>query len=371
MTKNLIMAVLIGFFATGQAQAHKASDSFLYWGGDGEPAMGRLDIALMDISRVLPIDRNADGELTWGEVKDQQASILGYLAERVTVIAATERCPLSWRVAGLTQHSDGNYLATEFRPQCAADDLAEGQLDYQLFFDDDPLHRALVQVSGSDGSYLSALSPGQRTLKLASDPGLIDTMKLFIREGMVHLWIGYDHILFLLALMLPVALRREDGKWVHTTSVRTAIKEVALVVTAFTFAHSITLALATLGWVRVNIYWVETLIALSIVVAAINIVWPILGNRRYLLGFGFGLIHGFGFASVLADAVADTNALAVALISFNIGVELAQLIVVMLFVPLIFMLRTQRFYQAVVLPVSVAAISMTGVYWVWDRAPVF
>lgn len=371
MTKRLILALLVGLLASAQAQAHKASDSFLYWSGEGEHAMGRLDIALVDINRALPLDTNADGELSWGEIEDQQPVILGYLAERVTVIAATERCPLSWRVAGLTQHSDGNYLATEFRPQCVAGELAAGHLSYQLFFDDDPLHRALVQVSGSDGSYLSALSPGQRTLELASEPGLFDTMTMFIWEGMVHLWIGYDHILFLLALMLPVALRREDGKWVYTSSVREAIRDVAYIVTAFTFAHSITLALATLGWVRVNIYWVETLIALSIVVAAINIVWPILGDRRYLLGFGFGLIHGFGFASVLADAVADTNALVVALISFNIGVELAQLIVVMLFVPLIFLLRTHRFYRGVVLPVGVAAISLTGAYWVWDRMPVF
>ncbi|MBL4835657.1 MAG: HupE/UreJ family protein [Pseudomonas sp.] len=191
----------------------------------------------------------------------------------------------------------------------------------------------------------------------------------FLWEGMVHLWIGYDHMLFLLALVLPAAVRREKGRWVVEDSLVVAVKDVALIVTAFTVAHSVTLVIATLGVVRLPIEWVETFIALSIVAAAVNIVWPFLGRRRYLVGFGFGLIHGFGFASVLSDFLTDTSSRLIALASFNIGVELAQLVVVACVVPIIFLLRRQWLYQRVVLPVGVVAIAAIGSVWVWERVP--
>jgi hypothetical protein len=185
----------------------------------------------------------------------------------------------------------------------------------------------------------------------------------------VHLWIGYDHMLFLLALLLPAAVRRERGQWVVENDLTKALKDVALIVTAFTAAHSATLVIATLGVVRLPIEWVETFIALSIVAVAINIIWPFLGTRRYLVGFGFGLIHGFGFASVLSDFLVGTSSLLVALASFNLGVELAQLAVVVGVVPVIFLLRNQWVYQQVILPVGVVAIIATGSFWVWERVP--
>ena len=365
---RIFFALLLTMLAAG-AHAHKASDSFLYWDAANPDAPGRLDIALVDLARVMPLDSNGDGQLSWGELDSQQSDITAYLASQVKLMANEAACPVRWRLAGLTQHSDGNYLAMEFRPSCPGSVTLPAQIQYDLFFDEDPLHRALVMTRVDGNERLTVLSPDQRSLNFADTPSAWETAREFVWEGMVHLWIGYDHMLFLLALVLPAALRRQDGHWVVEDKISVAVKDVALIVTAFTVAHSITLVIATLGVVNLPIAWVETFIALSIVAAAINIVWPFLGQRRYLIGFGFGLIHGFGFASVLSGFMANASSRLVALASFNIGVELAQLAIVVVVVPLIFLLRRQWLYQRVVLPAGVAAIVLTGMFWVWERAP--
>jgi len=367
--KGSVVVLLLGLLMAGTAQAHKASDSFLYWQPADAEAPGRLDIALVDLARVVVLDGNSDGQVLWREVMNRQENIRRYLTPRMRAVSGDLLCDMNWRMAGLTQHSDGNYLVVEFRPDCFDPAIAPSALRYELFFDDDPLHRALVMTRIGEQDRLTVLGPNQRELELTANGGVWQTVVEFLWEGMVHLWIGYDHMLFLLALVLPAAVRREKGRWVVEDSLVVAVKDVALIVTAFTVAHSVTLVIATLGVVRLPIEWVETFIALSIVAAAVNIVWPFLGRRRYLVGFGFGLIHGFGFASVLADFLTDTSSRLIALASFNIGVELAQLAVVACVVPIIFLLRRQWLYQRVVLPVGVVAIAAIGSVWVWERVP--
>lgn len=367
--KSSIILAFLSFVMAGAVHAHKASDSFIYWQPEFVEAPGRLDIALVDLARAVPLDGNGDGQVLWGEVMDRQASIKSYLISRLQVVSGDLVCQLDLRLAGLTRHSDGNYLAVEFRPDCLGSGVAPSQLNYDVFFDQDPLHRALVMTRIEGNDRLAVLSPDQRTLTFAEVPSIWQTAGDFMWEGMVHLWIGYDHMLFLLALLLPAAVRREKGHWVVENRLGAAVKDVALIVTAFTVAHSVTLVIATLGVVRLPIDWVETFIALSIVAAAVNIIWPFLGHRRYLAGFGFGLIHGFGFASVLGDFMSGTSSRLVALASFNIGVELAQLAVVLAVVPVIFLLRNQWIYQRVVLPIGVAAIALTGTVWAWERVP--
>lgn len=354
---------------THGAYAHKASDSFLYWNSDNAGAPGRLDIALLDLVRVVSFDSNGDGELSWGEVESQRRSVVEYLRDNVLLTKDNETCDTQWRVAGLTQHSDGNYLATEFLPRCPGTEAMPDRVEYNLFFDADTLHRALVSFSADGEQTFNVLSPDRRSLSLSRHADVWSVARQFVWEGMVHLWIGYDHLLFLLALVLPAAVRRQNGHWVVEDHMPSAIKDVALIVTAFTAAHSVTLVISALGWISIPIAWVETLIALSVAVAAINIVWPVLGQRRYLIGFGFGLIHGFGFASVLSELTISTSSRIVALASFNVGVELAQVILVVLIVPLIFLARRQWFYQRVVLPAGVFAIASIGILWAWERAP--
>jgi hypothetical protein len=140
------------------------------------------------------------------------------------------------------------------------------------------------------------------------------------------------------------------------------------IVTAFTLAHSITLSLATLGVFSLPSRWVESAIAASVVLAALNNLWPLFHGRRWAMAFAFGLIHGFGFASVLADLGLPQGTLALALVGFNVGVEIGQLAIVAAFLPLAFMLRDTRFYQRGVFVGGSAAIAMLAALWFAERA---
>jgi hypothetical protein len=117
----------------------------------------------------------------------------------------------------------------------------------------------------------------------------------YLGEGVWHIWIGFDHILFLVSLLLPSVFVLGD-RWVPAARFRDAFWDVFKVAASFTIAHSVTLSLATLSVIELPSRLVESAIALSVVLAALNNVWPLVHRRRWLVAFGFGLIHGFGFA---------------------------------------------------------------------------
>jgi hypothetical protein len=167
----------------------------------------------------------------------------------------------------------------------------------------------------------------------------------YIAHGVWHIWIGFDHLLFLLSLLLPAVLIRVDGGWTGAARFRDALWDVVKVVSAFTLAHSITLTLAALDVIQLPSRWVESAIAASVIVAALNNLVVMAGASRWLFAFAFGLIHGFGFASVLADLGLPQNALLLALVAFNLGVELGQLAIVALFLPLAWGVRNQWIYR--------------------------
>ena len=163
-------------------------------------------------------------------------------------------------------------------------------------------------------------------------------------------------------------------RWQPVQRLRDALWDVLRIVTAFTVAHSITLSLATLGLVSLPSRLVESVIAASVVLAALNNVWPLFQGRRWSVAFAFGLILGFGFASVLADLGLPQDALALALVGFNVGVELGQLAIVVAFLPLAFVLRDSAFYRRAVLVAGSLLIAAIALAWFLERAfqiPVF
>jgi hypothetical protein len=185
---------------------------------------------------------------------------------------------------------------------------------------------------------------------------------------MHHIWIGYDHMLFLISLLLPAVLARREHAWQPVASLRSALLGVLAVVTAFTVSHSITLTLAALDMIGLPSRLVESGIALSVLLASLNNIWPIVTRRGWVLAFCFGLVHGFGFASVLGDLGLPRDALALALAGFNIGVEIGQLAVVLAVVPLIYILRNARFYRSGILVGGSSAIALIAGVWFVGRA---
>ena len=190
----------------------------------------------------------------------------------------------------------------------------------------------------------------------------------YVRHGVWHIWIGFDHILFLVSLLLPAVLVRHAGCWKERETLKASVLDVVRIVTAFTLAHSLTLTLAALGALSLPSRLVESAIAASVVLAALNNLWPLVHRWRAAVAFAFGLIHGFGFASVLADLGLPQDALVVSLVGFNVGVELGQLAIVAAFLPLAHALRRGLFYRRVVLGGGSALIALLAMVWLAERA---
>src|SRR5439155_2443796 len=190
----------------------------------------------------------------------------------------------------------------------------------------------------------------------------------YLDEGIWHIWLGFDHILFLVSLLLPAVLVRRHSEWRPAQSFRAAFVDVAKIVTAFTVAHSITLSLAALGVVSLPSRWIESAIALSVVLAALNNLFAIVARGRWIAAFGFGLVHGFGFAGALQDLGLPSGSLALSLAGFNIGVEMGQLAIVGIFLPIAFALRSTRTYRRVLMAGGSAVIATIAGIWLIERA---
>jgi hypothetical protein len=200
-------------------------------------------------------------------------------------------------------------------------------------------------------------------------PSRLTTIATFVRNGVWHIWTGFDHMLFLISLLLPAVARRTDGRWYTVPRFADALTSTVKVVTAFTIAHSLTLSAAALGVVDLPSRLVESAIALSVAVAAANNLVPLLDARRtWKVAFLFGLVHGFGFASVLTDLGLGRGAVALALVSFNAGVEIGQLAMVALLLPVAFALRRTASFRWGVMTAGSVAIVVIALAWLGERA---
>ena len=360
-----LFAVLLLLIASG-AIAHKPSDSYLTLERRGAAVQGQWDIALRDLDAAITLDANGDGEITWGEVRAKRAAIAAYALSRLDLASGGSACPIEAAEALIDEHSDGMYAVLRLSAMCPQPGPALS-VEYRLLFDIDPTHRGLLQYV-EDGRVRSAIFSTEARAQTLGEGTAWQQLAAYVHEGVWHIWLGFDHILFLLSLLLPAVLLRRGGSWQPAASFRAAFIDVAKIVTAFTIAHSITLSLAALGLVALPSRWIESAIALSVVLAAINNVFPVVSHGRWLAAFGFGLIHGFGFASALKDLGLPTGSLALSLFGFNVGVELGQLAIVCAFLPLAFALRATWAYRRVVLAGGSVLIAAIAGVWLVERA---
>ena len=358
-----LAAVLLAF--TGPVFAHQGSRSYLSISIDSATITGQWDISLIDLDQVVGVDANHDGDITWVEIKAKQKEIETYARSRLEVkVDGTVR---PWNVTELLVDNfpDGAYAVLRFAVDRPAPPTSL-EVTYSAFFDIDALHRGLFRLRGVGREQTAVFSRDKPTFVLKSRTRWGQFLE-FNREGIWHIWSGFDHILFLLALLLPAVLRREAGGWSVVDHFRPALINVLKIVTAFTLAHSITLTLATLGVVRLPSRLVESTIAASVVVAALNNMRPILAERGWIVAFCFGLVHGFGFANGLIDLGLARQTLAVALVGFNLGVEIGQLAIVAAFLPLSFGLRSSWVYQRLTFRFGSAIIALLAATWLVER----
>lgn len=212
----------------------------------------------------------------------------------------------------------------------------------------EPGHRHYVESGGKPAGILDASSV---SVTLTGAPQTREVAVHFTRLGVEHIWTGYDHLLFLFALLL----------------IAPSLRAMLLIVTGFTVAHSITLSAAALGLVHIQPQWVEPAIAASIVFVGLENFWKPKPGRRTLVTFCLGLIHGFGFASMLTDLGLPRTQLVTALLCFNGGVELGQGAIVLVLLPLLFRLRRWPVWENRFVPALSAAVVVAGAVWFFQR----
>ncbi|MES2564024.1 MAG: HupE/UreJ family protein [Pseudomonadota bacterium] len=367
MIRNLIVFMLFVLLPQ-QALAHKPSDSYLVLQVDGENITGQWDIALRDLEHAIGLDADGDGAITWGELKARHAAIAAYAFARLTLRSDNRDCDIKVTDHLVDTHSDGAYAVLRFDTRCNASASGAIEVDYRLFFDLDPTHRGLLRWESDKLTTTGVLSPERPTMRMQGQ----QTTRLaqfiaYAREGVWHIWIGIDHILFLISLLLPAVLFATARVWTPVERFAPAFWDVFKVVTSFTVAHSITLSLAALSIISLPTRLTETAIAVSVLLAALNNIWPVVHGKRWMVAFGFGLIHGFGFASVLAGLGLPQDALLTALVGFNLGVEAGQLVIVGAFLPAAYFMRRSVFYRRVILIGGSAVIALLAALWTLER----
>ncbi|MBK7470347.1 MAG: HupE/UreJ family protein [Betaproteobacteria bacterium] len=371
MSRALLRAALALLFllGAGGALAHKASDSYLTLTlADGGGIAGHWDIALRDLEEAVGLDADGDGNVTWGEVRASHGAIAGYALSRLALAGDGRACTLQAGKQQVDDHTDGAYAVIPLTGECP-EKTARLTVDYRLLFDLDPQHRGLLRLEAGGRSVTGVLGPESGAQHyMTGEASLWRSLAEFVHEGMFHIWAGFDHLLFLVALLLPAVLVRGDGRWLPAHDGRKVIWTVAGIVTAFTLAHSITLAMAVLGLVTPPSRWVEALIAVSVIAAALDNLRPFIPGPRWSMAFVFGLVHGFGFASVLIDLHLPAEVLAVSLVGFNLGVEIGQLAVVGALLPLAYFARATAAYPRRVVGLGSFAIATVAGGWLVDRA---
>ena len=381
--RNLAVAILLGMLGllAGPAHAHKASDAYLQLERTDDGLALRWDMSLRDLDALLELDTNEDRRLSWGEVRTRLDDIRAYALVHLR-LQQGDCAPTEAQPPAIESRVDGTYLVLQMQARCEPG--ASLAIDYQLFREVDPTHRGLLRVEMGAGvaPVLRSLDPMSGTVNVvlprrdgdavastaaaraaaAAAPTLDSS---FFQDGVHHILIGYDHILFLICLLLPAVLQRRATGWHAVDRWRDAIWPMVGIVTMFTLGHSITLALAGLKLLSLSSRVIEPAIALTVIVAAVDNLHPVLRGKRRVFAFLFGLVHGFGFAGVLGELDLPAGSFAAALLAFNLGVEAGQLVIVTLALAALLALRHWRNYKAVVLRSgSVCAVAVATLWFV-------
>ncbi|OUC15232.1 MAG: hypothetical protein B0A82_07720 [Alkalinema sp. CACIAM 70d] len=329
------ISLYFAFIAAFLLTITMSSPSFAHW---QDLSVGELEISSKNVVFNLTVptelmkfaDDDRDGKLSAMEMSSHQAELTTLINDRIqffnqsaqrgTLAIAASPQPLALPTDNVKTHSSLQLSYTWTVP------LEELTLNYHFFPAELTTARCLVTLFyapvSQEGNSLGTtaptaapqsliLTPNQREFSLISRP-LWQQVSSFIELGIEHILTGYDHILFLISLLLA------------SHQLRYLLK----IVTAFTISHSIALSLTALNIIALPAPWVESAIALSIVYVACENLWRQNVRWRWLVALGFGLIHGMGFASILQDIHIPRSQLFTALVSFNLGVEVGQLIIV-------------------------------------------
>ena len=355
------------------AHAHSASSSYLHVDVQGRDLVVQWSIALRDLDYAIGLDTDGDGDVTWGELRQHANAVDAYALARLRLSADGQPCPFGI-VTNLADHlSDGAYAVLRLRAVCPVKPQRVA-VRYGLLFDLDPLHRGLLTLTISGVPHAFALSPTVPVAEADLGSSYAETIRSFFLTGVNHLLTGIDHMLFVTMLLVPAMYQRRahsfgpDAELVPVAEFRGMFLESLKVLSAFTLAHGTTLTLSVLHIVYIPERLSEAGIALTILVTALDNMLHFLPGRRWPLAFAFGLVHGLGFATALGPMSLPPLALGFALISFNLGLEAAQVTIAAVVLPFGYLLRFTNLYPHRILPAVSGLVALTAAAWFTDRA---
>ncbi len=348
------------------ALAHPLSTAHLNARMQADRVQLQLRVEALDLNQMLGLDSNRDAQLSWQEISAAQARIEAWAVTHVLLEQGPQRCQMQRaEPLRLDHHLGRAYAVLDYSVRCPTP--AAPQLTYLGAQALPPGHKLILlwQHNGEDsGRVLDVHNPSVRLAHQASV--LLDTLKEFARLGVVHIWIGLDHMVFVLCLLLACLLHSaQPGQpWPHI--LRSQAGPLLKVITAFTVAHSITLMALALGWIALPGRWVETAIAASILITALNNIKPLL-RRIGALGFLFGLLHGMGFAGVLLEIGLPVNQRLEAALAFNLGIEAGQILLLLVLLPAALALMAVTAQPARALKTASAAVALLAGWWMVVR----
>lgn len=358
--------------------AHNLGQSYIYFQVGENTLSARVEMPVKDLDTVLNLGLPADKKIRMGDIEPHIEQIRGYVDENVSLDCAPQTCGLVFQDYGFLNTTFSQFLTLDYVLEGFQDMPETIAITYDVILEQLPQHTnmMLVEENWMTGTFQNESQP----LMIFKQPGQTQTWDLtagslwqgfsaVVYLGIVHIVEGIDHVLFLVVLLLPSVLRRrQDAMWQPVGKFSTALVYIVKIATAFTIAHSITLCLAALQIVQMPSRIVESVIAASIGLAAVDIFYPIFRGRSWLIIFLFGLFHGFGFADVLTGLGVTSQHAALSLFGFNLGIEIGQLIIIAFVFPVLYLLRNQRLYPSFVMKTGALLLGAISLYWFIERA---
>ena len=378
MKKIIFKLLFFGFILSSIfSYSHSPNQSYLFLRiYETNGIEGRFDINVKELNKIfgfnLPKDINVE------TIKPYAKQIQDYYLTHASISSGSKKYSFLFNKLSEIDEGDGNYIQFHFKLK-DSNSLPENlDIFYNVGFSEDFEHKGFLIIEynwkagviNEETNIVMDFGPNDTTGTLA----LNDTSKLpgfiaMIKQGIWHIWIGFDHILFLLALILPAVVRRKNNSiygWEPVMTFNVAFLHIVKVITFFTIAHTITLTLASLELISLPSRLVEAMIAFSIGLAAFHNIKPIFKLKDWIIAFIFGLFHGFGFASVLSDLGLTKEFLTLSLLGFNVGVEIGQVVIIAIIFPMLFIIRKRKSYPKFLVFMSALLIFMS-LYWLIER----
>ncbi|SFU06411.1 HupE / UreJ protein [Geodermatophilus amargosae] len=364
LTGGLTSALVLLTPATADAHSLDSSTLSVRMGEDSVDATVSVALETLDAALGTAYTSSSD-------VDSYAEAVTAYLDEHLTVTGADGTAWTETYTDVVRQSVEGiESLSVEVTLDPGNADPAAFTVTYDGIIEADPSHEAVVVLTDAAGDISTAgvltASDGSLQIGEAAGGGISTGLPDMVGHGLHHVLEGADHLLFLLTLLLVAPLAVTAGRWQRRVGLAATLRRVLAVVTAFTVGHSLTLIASALGWVSVPGAPVEVAIAASVGVAAVHAMRPLARRGEVLIAAGFGLVHGLAFAGILTDLGLDGSASVSALLAFNVGVELAQLLTVALVFPSLYVVSRTRWYPALRRTGAVLALTAaTG--WALDR----